>query len=224
MVSIALTFRNSCKGKRRLSLNENQLIKSAQAGDVEAFSQLALKFERRIYTLALHYTRDPSDAEDLSQEVWLKAFKALSTFRGESSFYTWLRQIMVNTFLNHRRAETLRFREVGSNGFDDETTETGDELSFMLYARARKVEEDYERKILVEGVMQALGELTPQQRLIFLLKHREGMTYEEISKAFGCSTGTVKKSLFRAVAKLREQLGVSPAPLEYAQCGAGQNR
>lgn len=223
LVSIALTFRNSCKGKRRLSLDENQLIKSAQAGDVEAFSRLALRFERRIYTLALHYTRDPADAEDLAQEVWLKAFKALDSFRGEASFYTWLRQIMVNTFLNHQRAEMHSLRDTRVKTFEDSAMDASEEMSFMLYERASKVEEDYERKILVEGVMQALGELTSQQRLIFLLKHREGMTYEEISKAFGCSTGTVKKSLFRAVAKLREQLGVSPAPLEYAQCGAGQN-
>jgi RNA polymerase sigma factor (sigma-70 family) len=131
---------------------------------------------------------------------------------------------MVNTFLNHRRGETLRHREArNSDSFGDAESGANDALAFMPGERARNVEEAYERKILVEGVMQALGELTPQQRLIFLLKHREGMTYEEISKAFGCSTGTVKKSLFRAVAKLRQQLGISPAPLEYAQCGAGRN-
>jgi RNA polymerase sigma-70 factor (ECF subfamily) len=207
-----------------LSLHENQLIKRAQAGDTEAFSRLAQGFERRIYSLALHFTRDPHDAEDLAQEVWLKAFRALDTFRGEASFYTWLRQIMVNTFLNHRRGEALHYREARINdAFAEAEPETLDELSFMLDGRARSVEEDYERKLLVNGVMQALGKLTPQQRLIFLLKHREGMTYEEISKAFGCSTGTVKKSLYRAVAKLREQLGVQPAPLEYVQCGAGRN-
>jgi RNA polymerase sigma-70 factor (ECF subfamily) len=208
-----------------LSLHESQLIRSAQAGDADAFSRLAQGFERRIYSLALHYTRDPHDAEDLSQEVWLKAFRALDTFRGEASFYTWLRQIMVNAFLNHRRGETLHYREArSSDAFVDTEADTRDELSFMLDGQARNVEEDYERKILVEGVMQALGELTPQQRLIFLLKHREGMTYEEISKAFGCSTGTVKKSLFRAVAKLRQQLGVQSAPLQFAQCSAGRNR
>jgi RNA polymerase sigma factor (sigma-70 family) len=131
---------------------------------------------------------------------------------------------MVNTFLNHRRGESLRHREASSHvSFEDAVTGSNDTLSFVLDERARDVEEDYERKILVEGVMHALGELTPQQRLIFLLKHREGMTYEEISKAFGCSIGTVKKSLFRAVAKLRQQLGITPATLEYAQCVAGRD-
>ena len=205
-----------------MSLNENQLIESARAGDVEAFSQLARRFERRIYTLALHYTRSQPDAEDLSQEVWLKAFKAINSFRGDSSVYTWLRQIMVNTFLNHKRAETLRREELISAAFEDESPDMSDDLSLMLNETPYRVEEDYERRILVERVMRALGELSSQQRLIFLLKHREGMTYEEISKAFGCSTGTIKKSLFRAVQKLREQMGIAPAPLEYLQCGAGR--
>lgn len=203
-----------------MNLNESQLIESAQAGDPEAFSQLARRFERRIYTLALHYTRDPADAEDLSQEVWLKAFRAINSFRGDAPLYTWLRQIMINAFLNHRRAESLQAEEVKSTAFEKETS--NDDLSFIVYETPYSVEADYERRILVEKVMRALGALTSQQRLIFLLKHREGMTYEEISKALGCSTGTVKKALFRAVQKLREQMGVNPAPLEYLECGAGR--
>lgn len=203
-----------------MSLSENQLIQSAQAGDAEAFSSLAQRFERRIYTLALYYTREQADAEDLAQEVWMKAYRALDTFRGEASFYTWLRQITVNTFLNHRRKETLRWNDHATPLEADVPTE-GD-LNGLLEGRAQRVEEEYDQRILVERVFQALGELTPQQRLIFLLKHREGMTYEEIAKTFNCSTGTIKKALFRAVTKLRQQLGVEPAPLEYAQCGAGR--
>jgi RNA polymerase sigma-70 factor, ECF subfamily len=222
-VSIWLTFRNKHKGKRRLSLSENQLIKSAQAGDRGAFSSLAQRYERRVYTLALYYTRERADAEDLAQEVWMKAYRALATFRGEASFYTWLRQITVNTFLNHRRGEQLRWNDHATpieQGAGDLATE-GD-TNGWLEGKTHRVEEEYDQRILVEKVFQALGELTPQQRLIFLLKHREGMTYEEIAKTFNCSTGTVKKALFRAVTKLRQQLGVEPAPLEYAQCGAGR--
>ena len=207
-----------------MSLSENQLIKSAQAGDRDAFSSLAQRFERRVYTIALYYTREQADAEDLAQEVWLKAYSALHTFRGEASFYTWLRQIMVNTFLNHRRGEISRWRNHAmALELDAGDAADGDLVDFQLNKRGIGVEEEYDQRILIERVFQALGELTPQQRLIFLLKHREGMTYEEIAKTFNCSTGTVKKALFRAVAKLRQQLGVQPAPLEYAQCGAGRN-
>lgn len=87
---------------------------------------------------------------------------------------------------------------------------------------ARSVEESLNDKILVEKVMRALGELTSQQRLIFLLKHREGMTYDEIATSLGCSAGTVKKSLFRAVLKLRERLGISAEADSYAPFVTGE--
>ncbi len=205
-----------------MSVSENQLILSAQAGNREAFSSLAQRFERRVYTLALYYTREQADAEDLAQEVWMKAYRALPTFRGEASFYTWLRQITVNTFLNHRRGERLRRSDHTTPLESDREAATEGDLNGLLKGRAHRVEEEYDQRILVDKVFQALGELTPQQRLIFLLKHREGMTYEEIAKMFNCSTGTIKKALFRAVTNLRQQLGVEPAPLEYAQCGAGR--
>ncbi|HYJ46069.1 MAG TPA: RNA polymerase sigma factor, partial [Pyrinomonadaceae bacterium] len=162
--------------------------------------------------------------EDLSQEVWLKAFRGLNSFRGEASFYTWLRHITINTFLNHRRAEKSRPDEL--RGVTPALAPTdGDEeqMVTVFNVEPETVEDCYHRKILAERVMKALGELTPQQRLIFLLKHREGMTYEEISRAFGCSTGTVKKALYRAVTKLRRQFGMDPAPPEFAQCGAARN-
>ena len=189
---------------------EDLLIRRAQAGDQEAFCLLARSYQRRIYSLALHYCRNAEDAEDLSQEVWLKAFRHIGGFRWESSFYTWLRQITVNAFLNHRRGLTYT-RD------SERTTVRMEELSALdapdgrAHARAAEAEDGFQRGVLVERVMHALGELTPQQRLAFLLKHREGMTYEEIAAAFGCSTGAVKKSLFRAIQKLRESLGVGAA-------------
>ena len=88
--------------------SETELIARARAGDRAAFCALAARYERRVHTLALHFCRDPADAEDLSQEVWLRAFRSLQTFRAESSFYTWLRQIAVNAFLNDRRAAKSR--------------------------------------------------------------------------------------------------------------------
>jgi RNA polymerase sigma-70 factor (ECF subfamily) len=207
-----------------LSLSEAELIRAAQAGDADAFCLLAESYQRRVYLLALHYCRDSHDAEDLSQDVWLKAFRALGSFRNESSFYTWLRQIIINSFLNHRRTAARRWTGKTAAAVDIETlTETSD-FNGWGAARSRDAEGDLHTKILLERVLAALGELTPQQRLIFLLKHREGLTYEEISKAFGCSTGTAKKALFRAVVKLRQHLGVEVAETtEYEPCAAGKN-
>ena len=195
--------------------SESELIGRAQAGDAEAFSTLARAYERRLYVLALHHARDRHDAEDLSQEVWLKAFRAIKSFRGESSFYTWLRQIMINTFLNERRTPRYGGAQVVELDAWEASRRDATHNSGSLPARSRGLEETVEQQFLVTRVLDALGELTAQQRLIFLLKHHEGMTYEEIAESLGCSTGTTKKALFRAVLKLREQLGVEVEAARY---------
>ena len=184
---------------------EDELIKRAQSADTEAFCLLAKGYERRIYLLAFHYCHNPQDAEDLSQEVWLKAYQALGSFRGESTFYTWLRKITINCFLNHQRARRFSWRGQTT----DVTLLNVDSLEGDEHTPSSvNAETTLHNRILAQRVMQALSELTPQQRLIFLLKHHEGMTYEEIAGAVGCSSGTAKKSVFRAVAKLREHLQV----------------
>jgi RNA polymerase sigma-70 factor (ECF subfamily) len=184
---------------------EDDLIKRAQTADPEAFCLLAKGYERRIYLLAFHYCHNPQDAEDLSQEVWLKAYQALGSFRGESTFYTWLRKITINCFLNHQRARRFSWRgQTTEITLLDVDSIEGDEHR----ASTAHAETTLHNKILAQRVMQALSELTPPQRLIFLLKHQEGMTYEEIARAVGCSTGAAKKSVFRAIAKLREHLQV----------------
>jgi RNA polymerase sigma-70 factor, ECF subfamily len=184
---------------------EDELIKRAQSADTEAFCLLAKGYERRIYLLAFHYCHNPQDAEDLSQEVWLKAYQALGSFRGESTFYTWLRKITINCFLNHQRARRYGWRGAKT---DVKLLPVDSIVSDERVASISNSETTLHNRILAERVMQALSELTPPQRLIFLLKHHEGMTYEEIAKAVGCSTGTAKKSVSRAVRKLREHLDI----------------
>jgi RNA polymerase sigma-70 factor (ECF subfamily) len=188
-------------------IEEHKLIERAQEGDHEAFCSLARSYQRRIYALALHYTRDPHEAEDLSQEVWLKAYKAIGGFRGEAGFYTWLRRITINTFLNHQREMKTMYNSE-KKAFRLGELVSLDDLGLTPAAARHAPEEGMQRQLMVEKVMEGLGELTTQQRLIFLLKHREGMTYEEIARACAVSTGTVKKALFRAVGRLREILGV----------------
>ena len=194
---------------------EQELIERAQRGDQEAFCLLARGYGRRVYALAFHFTRNRQDAEDLSQEVWLKAYRAIGTYRGESSFYTWLRQIAVNTLLNQRRglasmwnAEQKAFRLGGLVPLD--------QLGLAVEEPAHHAEDGLHQKMMVDRVMGALADLTPKQRMIFLLKHREGMTYEEISQACGASAGTIKKALFRTVSKLRERLGIGAEKEKYS--------
>lgn len=182
---------------------DTDLIKRAQAEDIDAFCRLAERYARRIHLLALHYCRNSQDAEDLSQEVWLKAYQALGSFRLESSFYTWLRRITINSFLNHRRSSFFRRRgqvtAVQLEQIDSEASET------FFESRSTSPENIY-NKLLFENVVGALAELTPSQRLAFLLRHYEGMSYDEIADVMNCSTGTVKKGVSRAIGKLRARL------------------
>jgi RNA polymerase sigma-70 factor (ECF subfamily) len=203
----------------RLLSGEGELIRRAQAGDVEAFCALARAHERRIYSLALHYCRHQQDAEDLSQEVWLKAFAALKNFRYESTFYTWLRTITIHCFLNHQRPRTIEEfgRKANIRLVSIDAVSRAD-----LRSCTSNQENALNNNLLVDKVMEALSELPAQQRLIFLLKHCEGMTYAEIAGALGTSTGTVKKSLFRAVEKLREHFDVSAEPYDYIACAAAE--
>ena len=176
---------------------DTDLIKRAQAEDLDAFCTLAERYARRIYLLASYYCRNAQDAEDLSQEVWLKAYQALGSFRFDSSFYTWLRRITINAFLNHRRASFFRWggqtTAVQLVQIDSETPQTSSPENIF-------------NKLLFENVVSALSELTPSQRLSFLLRHYEGMSYDEIANAMNCSPGTVKKGVWRAVTKLRARL------------------
>jgi len=189
--------------------SDNDLIRLAQSDDTDAFCQLAQRYARRIYLLAFHYCRNAPDAEDLSQEVWLKAYQSLIGFRCDASFYTWLRRITINTFLNHQRSRS--FLKQGQTtiaqflAIDANTTSIPSEMNS---------EKAIFNKVLFENVMNALAELTPSQRLIFLLRHYEGMSYEEIANAMNCSVGTAKKSVWRAIVKLRSRLEVVETPRE----------
>jgi len=209
-------------GKGRLQVNqETELIERAQKGDREAFCLLARGYERRIYAMAMHFTRNQHDAEDLSQEVWLKAYRAIGTYRGEASFYTWLRQIAVNTLLNQRRKSPVMWN-AEKNAIRLGELVPLDQLGLAVDEPAHHAEANLHQKMMADRVMEALDDLTPKQRLIFLLKHREGMTYEEISKASGASAGTIKKALFRTVNKLREHLGIGTEENHYSGVPASE--
>ena len=193
--------------------SDTELIKRAQAQDLDAFCLLAERYARRIHLLASHYCQNTQDAEDLSQEVWLKAYQAVQTFRFDSSFYTWLRRITINTFINHRRSNFFRRR--GHTTVVQLLQIDSDDSGELVESSSASPENIY-NKLLFENVVNALAELTPSQRLAFLLRHYEGMSYDEIANAMNCSTGTAKKGVWRAIAKLRARLSpdsTAPEPL-----------
>src|SRR6185295_4833960 len=112
---------------------------------------LARRYERRIYSLALYYCRSTHDAEDLSQEAWLKAYRNIQNFRGEASFYTWLRQITINTFLNYKRRTRMLDKKIITT--EAERHDPVEQLSGLDNSRAVNIEEGINNKLLVEKVM-----------------------------------------------------------------------
>ena len=169
---------------------ETELIARAKRGDVDAFCLLVSSHRRSMYSLALRLCGNHHDAEDLSQEVFLNAYRALDRFRGDSSFHTWLRRITVNSFLNHKRKkELLRAKDITeANGFP---IARSDRTAF--------------NNVMVQQVLQYLEEFPARQRLMFVMKHQEGLTYEEVADYCGTSVGTVKQTVFRVVEKLRQK-------------------
>ena len=169
---------------------ETELIAKAKRGDVDAFCLLVSSHRRAMHALALRFCGNHHDAEDLSQEVFLNAYRAMERFRGDSSFHTWLRRIMVNSFLSHKRRKELpRANDVNEGaGFP---ISGSDRTAF--------------NNMMVQQIMQRLEEVPARQRLMFVMKHQEGLTCEEIANYFGTTVGTVKKTLFRVVEKLRQE-------------------
>src|SRR6476619_5204154 len=133
--------------------SETDLIRRAQSDDSAAFCSLAERYARRLYVLAFHYCRNAQDAEDLSQEVWLKAYQALGGFRHDSSFYTWLRRITTNTFLNHQRSSSSRRQ--GHTTIAQRLALDSQEVERLSDSQVAAAETIY-HQVLFEDVMEAL--------------------------------------------------------------------
>ena len=177
---------------------ETELIARAKQGDVDAFCMLVSTHKRGMHALALRFCSNHHDAEDLSQEVFLNAYRAIDRFRGDSSFNTWLRRIMVNTFLSHKRRKVLPRAADATEG------------AGIPIARSERTAFN---NVMVQQILSHLEELPSRQRLMFVMKHQEGLTCEEIANYFGTTVGTVKKTLFRVVEKLRQEFHSPGIPI-----------
>ena len=184
-----------------MDLDERELILEAQKGDGPAFEELVYRYDRKVLKLAVSYTNDEEDAKDVYQEVFIRVFRALPGFRFESRFSTWLYRIVVNVCLSHKsRAQN---RECESLDFEDENGEgrSFDPVSDDLPSDQKALSSEISRHVRA-----ALEVLSPQQRLVFTLRHYEGYKLKEIAALMNCAEGTVKKYLFTATERLRRQL------------------
>ena len=191
------------------AVNEQALIREAQAGSRTAFEELVHRYDRDVLRLALNLLQRPEDARDVYQESFLKVYKNLPRFRFECSFYTWVYRIVTNVCLDHLRRRNSR-PEVQA---PDASTE-GDAAPTDFFDRQKvnHIAADPERRLMGQEIGQqiarALELLSPRERMVFELKHYQGLKLRAIGEMLGTSEETVKNSLFRATRKLRTHLEV----------------
>lgn len=188
-----------------MALNdENALIMQAQKGDVMAFEQLVYRYDKQVLTLALNFIHDREDAKDIYQEVFLRVHRSLSGFRFESKFSTWLHRIATNVCLTHRSRQKRHRHESIDERLEVENGSTYS-LSDVLRDESNPEQPALDAEISRQ-VRDAMASLSSQQKIVFTLRHFQGHKLKEIATMMNCAEGTVKKHLFTANERLREQL------------------
>ena len=197
--------------KSLASLEERVLVEQAQAGNRPAFEELVRRYDRDVLRLALNLMKRTEDARDVYQEAFLKVYRNLHRFRFECTFYTWLYRIVTNVCLDHLRRRQARPEDQApeaaySTHFEDTTAD------FFERQREHRATLDPERHLLGQEIQTrlaaAMERLSPRERVVFEMKHYQGLKLRAIGDALGTSEETVKNSLFRATRKLRNELGV----------------
>ncbi|MDR0481248.1 MAG: RNA polymerase sigma factor RpoE [Gallionellaceae bacterium] len=184
---------------------DQQLVERAQRGDKHAYELLIAKYQRRLSRLISRFVRDAAEVEDVTQEAFIKAYRALPTFRGESAFYTWLYRIGINTAKNYLLS--LKRRAPTSTAFDAEEAEGFEDAS--LLHEVSTPENEMMSKQVVNVVNSSLQQLPDELRTALTLREIEGLSYEEIADVMDCPIGTVRSRIFRA----REAIANNLRPL-----------
>jgi RNA polymerase sigma-70 factor, ECF subfamily len=186
---------------------DQQLVERAQRGDKKAFELLVLKYQRKLARLLSRFVRDAGEVEDVTQEAFIKAYRALPGFRGDSAFYTWLYRIGINTAKNYLVA--LGRRAPTSTGFDAEEAESFEDADQLRDTNTP--ENALMSREIAETVNRAMERLPEELRAAISLREIEGLSYEDIANVMNCPIGTVRSRIFRAreaiAAELRPLLG-----------------
>ncbi len=183
---------------------DQALVEKVQRGDKKAFDALVLKYQHKIVKLISRYVQDPHEALDVAQETFIKAYRALPSFRGDSAFYTWLYRIAINTAKNHLVAQGRRPPDSDVDAMDAEYYDGAAALRENASPERMLLKDEIERV-----VFQAIDDLPEDLRTAITLRELEGMSYEEIAQAMSCPIGTVRSRIFRA----REAIDAKLKPL-----------
>ena len=181
---------------------DKELVKRVQKGDKGAFDLLVLKYEHKIVNLVMRYVRDPELALDISQEAFIKAYRALPRFRGDSAFYTWLYRIAVNTAKNYLAAQRRRPTDIELDLQDPE--------QYGLHAKLKETDTPEAITLsheLQETLERAINALPDDLRTAIILRELDGMSYEEIAQTMDCPVGTVRSRIFRARDAIGKKVG-----------------
>lgn len=185
-------------------VSELDLVKRCQAGEADAFDELVVRYRTRVFGMIYNMVHNEQDAWDLAQDSFIKAWKSIKRFRGQSSFYTWMYRIVMNVTI-----DSLRKKQINSGG-----AEFNDSIQLKEIEPASKTVpkpdalpyENMQRSEIRAQINQAISQLTPEHRAVILMKEIEDMQYHEIAEALGCSIGTVMSRLFYARKRLQALL------------------
>ena len=172
---------------------DKDLVSRVQQGDKSAYDLLVIKYQYKIIQLVNRYVKDPSEAQDVAQEAFIKAYRALGNFRGESAFYTWLYRIAINTAKNYLVARSRRSSDFEIDIDDAEQVHNLPELRGLDTPEQHLLNDE-----IIEAIKTAIEKLPEEMRIAITLREFEGMSYEEIAETMDCPVGTVRSRIFRA--------------------------
>lgn len=182
---------------------DQQLVERVQQGDKRAFDLLVVKYQRKLARLLSQLIRDPVEVEDIAQETFIKAYRALPSFRGDSAFYTWLYRIGINTAKNFLVSQGRKISTIEGN-FDNEDAENFEEAA--KYKEVSTPESELMSKQVAQTVNKTLDSLPEELRTAIMLREIEGLSYEDIASMMECPIGTVRSRIFRAREAIAEKL------------------
>jgi RNA polymerase sigma factor (sigma-70 family) len=183
-------------------IEDRVLVRQAQAGDLGAYDALVRRYQERVYATLYHMTSNHEDANDLTQEAFIKAFKAIKSFKGDSSFFTWVYRIAINKTINHLKQRKNKIH-MSLNDLDFNAENDPDIVAFVSEKTPRR---EVSLSELQEKLNETMQKLSDIHRLVVTLHDVQGMSHEEISKIMDCNTGTVRSRLFYARQQLQALL------------------
>jgi len=202
---VTTSYKRGIAERAQSRMNDAELIREAQRGNHAAFEELVRQYDAPVLRLAYHMTRSEQDAQDIYQEAFLKAYRNINNFRFECSFYTWIYRIVTNLCLDYLRKRQVRKED--SSVISDSDGETFDLLDQVADQRSgASPERDLMRRELGGRIAKALDKLTPRERMVFEMKHYQGLKLRTIGEILNTTEETAKNTLFRGTQKLRAAL------------------